>query len=322
MSTLIALICVAPAAAFRTGVWHHPPDASTSSSLFPRAATAAMQLPGMAQAATAAATVVQEVAGSVQDVEAPDADDSFVAIDESRTGLVDEEGLPLVYDKEAIQKYWEGQGGALQSRWAEFLSVSVPFLTRVAALLVSGGTDALNDSASELARDARERIQKLGPTYVKMGQMMSVRPDILPQAALDELTILQDGVEGFPADVAREMVEEELGAPIDELFSDFSAEPAAAASLAQVFRATLRSSGEPGGGRLAPLGCSPHHRRRLPTGEAVAVKVQRPGVQSLVSKDLYVLRRAAEVYQGLASRRCPRPPRSAPSDRAARVSRV
>ncbi|EOD41211.1 hypothetical protein EMIHUDRAFT_462052 [Emiliania huxleyi CCMP1516] len=272
MSTLIALICVAPAAAFRTGVWHHPPDASTSSSLFPRAATAAMQLPGMAQAATAAATVVQEVAGSVQDVEAPDADDSFVAIDESRTGLVDEEGLPLVYDKEAIQKYWEGQGGALQSRWAEFLSVSVPFLTRVAALLVSGGTDALNDSASELARDARERIQKLGPTYVKMGQMMSVRPDILPQAALDELTILQDGVEGFPADVAREMVEEELGAPIDELFSDFSAEPAAAASLAQVFRATLRSS-----------------------GEAVAVKVQRPGVQSLVSKDLYVLRRAAEV---------------------------
>jgi len=282
MSTLIALICVAPAAAFRTGVWHHPPDASTSSSLFPRAATAAMQLPGMAQAATAAATVVQEVAGSVQDVEAPDADDSFVAIDESRTGLVDEEGLPLVYDKEAIQKYWEGQGGALQSRWAEFLSVSVPFLTRVAALLVSGGTDALNDSASELARDARERIQKLGPTYVKMGQMMSVRPDILPQAALDELTILQDGVEGFPADVAREMVEEELGAPIDELFSDFSAEPAAAASLAQVFRATLRSS-----------------------GEAVAVKVQRPGVQSLVSKDLYVLRRAAEVYQGLVERFAP-----------------
>jgi predicted unusual protein kinase regulating ubiquinone biosynthesis (AarF/ABC1/UbiB family) len=241
-----------------------------------------MQGPGFAGAAAAAAAVVQEVSQRVRDIEAPDTDQSFVAMDESRRDLVDEEGLPLVYNKDAIQKYWEGQGGALQARWAEFLAVSVPFLTRVAALLVSGGSDALNANARELARDARQRIEKLGPTYVKMGQMMSVRPDVLPQAALDELVILQDGVQGFPSAIARQVVERELGAPIADIFSEFAEEPAAAASLAQVYRAVLRS-----------------------TGEVVAVKVQRPGVQELVSKDLYVLRRAAEVYQGLVQRFAP-----------------
>ena len=78
------------------------------------------------------------------------------------------------------------------------------------------------------------------------------------------------------------MLEQELGRPLMEVFSEFADEPVAAASLAQVYRAVLRES-----------------------GEVVAVKVQRPGVQSLVSKDLYVLRRAAEVYQGLIKRFAP-----------------
>merc|ERR1719484_263376 len=78
------------------------------------------------------------------------------------------------------------------------------------------------------------------------------------------------------------MVEQELGRPMGEVFSEFGPEPAAAASLAQVYRAVLKE-----------------------TGEVVAVKVQRPGVQELVSKDLYVLRRAAEVYQGLVTRFAP-----------------
>ena len=215
-------------------------------------------------------------------VEAPEAKSSFVAMDKERAGLVDENGLPLIYDKAAIQKYWEGQGSALQTRWLEFLGESVPFLTRVAGLLISGGADALNDNAADLAKDARVSIEKLGPTYVKMGQMMSVRPDVLPQAALNELTILQDGVEGFETSIAREMVEKELGCKIEEVFDEFGADPAAAASLAQVYRARLKA-----------------------TGEYVAVKVQRPGVQELVSKDLYVLRRAAEVYQGLVTRFAP-----------------
>merc|ERR1719453_453456 len=171
---------------------------------------------------------------------------------------------------------------ALQSRWLEFLGVAVPFLTKVAGLLVSGGTDAVQAEAAPLARQAREGIEELGPTYVKMGQMMSVRPDVLPQAALDELQALQDGVEGFERSIAVAMVEQELGVPLDEVFDEFGEEAAAAASLAQVYRAKLRS-----------------------TGEWVAVKVQRPSVQALVSKDLYVLRRAAEIYQGLINRFAP-----------------
>merc|ERR1719387_2248922 len=78
------------------------------------------------------------------------------------------------------------------------------------------------------------------------------------------------------------MVEKELGAPLGDVFDEFGDEPAAAASLAQVYRARLRA-----------------------TGEYVAVKVQRPGVQELVSKDLYVLRRAAEAYQALVTRFAP-----------------
>ena len=157
----------------------------------------------LAGAAKVAASVVEEVSKSVRTngVEAPDADSSFVSIDAARAGLVDADGLPLVYDKNAIQRYWEGQGGALQQRWVEFIGVSVPFLTRVASLLLQGGTDALEGAATELAKDARERIESLGPTYVKMGQMMSVRPDVLPQAALAELSVLQDNVEGFSTEV-------------------------------------------------------------------------------------------------------------------------
>ena len=70
------------------------------------------------------------------------------------------------------------------------------------------------------SRQARVGIEELGPTYVKMGQMMSVRPDVLPQAALDELAELQDGVVGFERSVAVAMVEKELGVPLGELMSN------------------------------------------------------------------------------------------------------
>ena len=274
-----------------TGPWLTPPQPRAAPQGV-RATSVAMQSGGggglngaaVATAAKAASAVVEEVSKSVgsNGVEAPEAKSSFVSMDSERAGLVDDEGLPLIYDKNAIQKYWDGQGGALQERWREFLGVSVPFLTRVAGLLIQGGTDALQANARSLSRDAREGMERLGPTYVKLGQMMSVRPDVLPQEALDELQALQDGVEGFERSIAVAMVEQELGVPLDDVFDEFDDNAAAAASLAQVYRARLRS-----------------------TGEWVAVKVQRPGVQALISKDLYVLRRAAEIYQGLIERFAP-----------------
>jgi len=140
----------------------------------------------------------------------------------------------------------------------------------------------LKSKEAELAQDARIVIEKLGPTYVKMGQMMSVRPDVLPDAALEELKKLQDNVEGFDTEIAIKQIESELGGPLGQFFSEISYEPVAAASLAQVYKAKLAT-----------------------TGEEVAVKVQRPAVLETVSKDLYVLRRAAAVYQGVVDRFAP-----------------
>jgi predicted unusual protein kinase regulating ubiquinone biosynthesis (AarF/ABC1/UbiB family) len=162
----------------------------------------------------------------------------------------------------------------------------VPFLTRCAGLLIKGGTAELAKNDASLAQEAREIMEALGPTYVKLGQVLSVRPDILPPAALKELTILQDSVKPFPTSVALQVLEKELGGPIESFFVDLSPEPVAAASLAQVYRATVA----PG---------------REGAGTVVAVKIQRPNVLELVSKDLYVLRRAAEVYQGLVDRFAP-----------------
>ena len=189
----------------------------------------------------------------------------------------------------------------------------MPFLTRVVTLLIRGGTDELLKNDKSLAREAREIMQELGPTYVKLGQVLSVRPDILPQAALDELAILQDSVKPFETSVAVEIIERELGGPLNNFFSEISEEPVAAASLAQVYKARLVTKKPPGGGAGAAEargegeaeGAAAAAEEAAEEGMAVAVKVQRPAVLELVSKDLYVLRRAAEVYQGLVERFAP-----------------
>jgi predicted unusual protein kinase regulating ubiquinone biosynthesis (AarF/ABC1/UbiB family) len=231
-------------------------------------------------ASIAAAAV--NAAVSMKKLEAPDDEaKTYIVKDKARQGQVDEDGLPEVYDKDLIEAYWRKEDGALQQRWREFLGVSVPFLTKIVAQLVRGGTEELTRNQKELARDARINLEKLGPTYIKAGQMMSVRPDVLPQEALDELAVLQDAVKPFATTIAVATIEKELGAPLGTYFREISDEPVAAASLAQVYKATLLN------------------------GDPVAIKVQRPEVLSLVSKDLYVLRRAAEVYQGLIERFAP-----------------
>merc|ERR1712176_208972 len=103
-----------------------------------------------------------------------------------------------------------------------------------------------------------------------------------PDEAREQLAVLQDSVKPFAALTAREVVQRSLGRPLEDVFSSFSEEPIAAASLAQVHKATLRES-----------------------GQQVAVKVQRPNIIETVSKDLYVLRRAAEVYQSIMDRFAP-----------------
>lgn len=115
--------------------------------------------------------------------------------------------------------------------------------------------------AEQLATD----LEKMGPTFIKLGQLLSTRPDLIPRPYADALARLQDRVEPFDGEEAERIVSEELGVRISKAFDEFDRTPIAAASLGQVHRAVLR------GGRV------------------VAVKVQRPGIREQIVKDLDAL---------------------------------
>nr|GEX09629.1 uncharacterized AarF domain-containing protein kinase At1g71810, chloroplastic [Tanacetum cinerariifolium] len=124
------------------------------------------------------------------------------------------------------------------------------------------------------ASQLRAILVKLGPAYIKIAQAISSRPDLVPPSYLDELSLLQDRISPFSTQVAFNMIEKELGLPLDQLFSEISPEPVAAASLGQVYRARL-----------------------LGSGQLVAVKVQRPGVQAAISLDILILRSLAGLIR-------------------------
>ena len=102
--------------------------------------TAAERIASSAVGTAAVAAAAVSKAVSMKTLSAPELERSFIALDSaaSAAGVVDDQGLPLVYNKELIEKYWEKENGALQARWGEFLRYSVPFLTRCAGLLIKG----------------------------------------------------------------------------------------------------------------------------------------------------------------------------------------
>ncbi|GAQ81957.1 Putative protein kinase superfamily protein [Klebsormidium nitens] len=181
--------------------------------------------------------------------------------------------LPERYNPKAIAAYFEQRPVDVMLRSASILS-QVSVLVGAIYIDIQSGKKELNEPLR--ARQCRELITKLGPTAIKVGQALSIRPDLLPLAYLEELQTLQDRVPPFSDEAARKLIEEGLGYPAETLFSELSPEPVAAASLGQVYKGKLRA-----------------------TGETVAVKVQRPGVLEEISRDLYVLRILAAAAMNL-----------------------
>lgn len=124
-----------------------------------------------------------------------------------------------------------------------------------------------NQTPEELVED----LKKMGPTYIKMGQLLSTRPDLLPDAYLKALATLQDDVAPISYEKIHEIVEEEIGTRISKAFESFEKEPLASASIGQVHSARLRS------------------------GKPVAVKIQRPGIKKQFLDDLNTLQELAEM---------------------------
>ena len=130
--------------------------------------------------------------------------------------------------------------------------------------LLPGRGDAQIASLSRWER-IRMVLEELGPTFIKFGQIISNRPDLVPQELITELAKLQSDVPPFSEEEAQRLVEEELGRPVSEIFVEYSPTPIASASIAQVHKATLLD------------------------GEEVAIKVQRPGIEQIIKTDLEIM---------------------------------
>ena len=211
-------------------------------------------------------------------------DDSAVAGLQMR--LVDvgsgEDVLPYDDNPTALKKFFGKRPGAVITRVFQVLSVGGGFLLQASLDTAFGRLKRNPDLEVERAAELRDLITSLGPFFIKIGQALSIRPDILSPRSMVELQKLCDKVPSYDSTIAFATIELELGKKIDELFSEITPEPVAAASLGQVYKAKLKK-----------------------TGETVAVKVQRPQVLETVSLDLYLARELgllARNFPALADR--------------------
>jgi ubiquinone biosynthesis protein len=175
-----------------------------------------------------------------------------------------------------VNRYTEIIGILVKHGFGEFLDRS--HLSRFR--LLRGKRAAAGGSSRGHSKWVRIRmlLEDLGVTYIKFGQIMSGRPDILPEELIRELEKLQSEVPPFSSEQARSIVEEELKKPIDEVFQEFSDTPLASASIAQV------------------------HTARLATGERVAIKIQRPHIEEIIITDIEIMHFFAALLEKLILR--------------------
>jgi len=188
-------------------------------------------------------------------------------IEQELGDFIEAAGL-LSYDPAAITRIYAGHPQRLLRRlWQTLVPIGLLLLGLATDWVL--GLLKSPERARNRAKECAELLVELGPAFIKAGQALSTRPDIIPPVLLEELAQLQDQLPGFDSDLAMACIEEDLGAPIEEIFKDLEREPISAASLGQVHRGVLMS------------------------GQAVAVKVQRPGLREQITLDLYIVRNIA-----------------------------
>ena len=173
-----------------------------------------------------------------------------------------------------------GRGARLRAWWRAFVVRAFDRALRALRFVVFRGADESQSKAARLEKQAAwftRSLIKLGPTFIKIGQALGTRADLLPLAYVKELATLQDQVPPFPTAEAYACIEAELGRTLQDAFAEIDAEPIAAASLGQVYRARLHSGAE------------------------VAVKVQRPNLEATVRFDIAVLRRLVQMLSRFPS---------------------
>jgi len=175
------------------------------------------------------------------------------------------------YNPQAAEQFYKNKRIESLSRTLQIVSKSSGFISNTILDAKLNREDELVDQRSD---ELLQLVSELGPTFIKIGQALSTRTDLLPAKYAKGLVGLQDAVPPFSAELGRKVIEDELNIKIDDVFSELSMQPVASASIGQVYKGRLRS-----------------------TGEYVAVKVQRPAVLSSVAMDLHMLRTLAPMYQ-------------------------
>lgn len=170
------------------------------------------------------------------------------------------------YNPDAIARYYRHRPW---QAWGRLLRIIWFIAGFILSLKWDEWQNQVEQNQGKRATQLREMLTRLGPTFIKVGQALSTRPDLIRKDFLEELIKLQDQLPPFDNDLAYQLIETELGRPVHESFSELSPKPVAAASLGQVYRG------------------------RLLSGEEVAVKVQRPNLRPVITRDLYLMRWAA-----------------------------
>jgi predicted unusual protein kinase regulating ubiquinone biosynthesis (AarF/ABC1/UbiB family) len=170
------------------------------------------------------------------------------------------------YHPEIIAKYYQKRPFQVIGR---LINIITPFASFYLGLQWDSFWGKSEKNSQKRAVQLKNMLTKLGPAYIKIGQALSTRPDLVSPTYLDELTRLQDQLPAFSNDIAYQFIEEELGAPPQEVYEEISEKPIAAASLGQVYKGKLK------------------------TGEEVAIKVQRPDLIRRITLDIHILRNLA-----------------------------